>query len=56
MDPLDDPAVREAMIDMAPGLRCQIDSSRGPRPLFTTADDYVTATRRLIDRKKFNGE
>jgi len=25
-----------------------------PRPLFTTEDDYVTATRRLIDHKQLN--
>ena len=34
----------------------EIDTSTVPRPLFTTDDDYVTATRRLIDHKKLNGE
>ena len=34
----------------------QIDTSSVPRPLFTTDDDYVTATRRLIDHKKLNGD
>jgi hypothetical protein len=34
----------------------EIDTSSVPRPLFTTDDDYVTATRRLIDHKKLNGE
>jgi hypothetical protein len=33
-----------------------IDTSRVPRPLLTTVDDYVTATRRLIDHKKLNGQ
>ena len=32
-----------------------IDTSMVPQPLFTTAEDYVTATRRLIDHKKLNG-
>jgi hypothetical protein len=34
----------------------EIDTSSVPRPLFRTDDDYVTATRRLIDHKKLNGD
>jgi hypothetical protein len=34
----------------------EIDTSSVLRPMFTTSDDYVTATRRLIDHKKLNGE
>jgi hypothetical protein len=32
------------------------DASLAPEPLFTCDDDYVSATRRLIDHKKLNGE
>jgi hypothetical protein len=32
------------------------DASCAPRPLFTCDEEYVTATRRLIDHKRLNGE
>jgi hypothetical protein len=32
------------------------DVSCAPRPLFTCDEEYVTATRRLIDHKQLNGE
>jgi hypothetical protein len=42
---LPDPSPIEPEIEVSP-----------PLPLFDSEDDYVTATRRLIDHKKLNGE